>query len=207
MLRRIRIGRIMRLFMRPSVFTLTGFPILWGTSWFERKPDVYLWEKIRPLDPLPLGYRERYANVQAAIGLEALKLLDEWTERTRRHAQRVTEALRRIPWLEPPIVPPDRTHAFYQYCAYFPDRDRTVVGSLKRGVDLETLHVDICTSLELFKPYAAPMPGAEATEQAVQIPVYESLNPAEVARVAEVVRAAAWPNTPARAATAVSHHL
>ena len=59
--------------------------------------------------------------------------------------------------------------------------------SLKHGVDLETLHVDVCPQLELFKAYARPTPGAEATRQAVQIPVYESLSPMDVERVAVVV--------------------
>ena len=66
-------------------------------------------------------------------------------------------------------------------------RDAIVLDCLKHGVDLETLHVDVCTTLELFKAFAAEAPGAEQTEQALQIPVYESLTPAEVERVATVV--------------------
>ena len=191
-LRRIRIGRIQRLFMRPSIFTLTGFPILWGTSWFERKPDVYLWEKIRPLDPLPIGYQERYANVQAAIGLAALKLVDEWTERTRRHAQRVTEALRRIPWLEPPTVPPDRTHAFYQYAVHSNTRDQLAWRAIRRGLDVDTLHVDVCTRLALFGE-ETEAPGAERAADTIQVPVYSSLTDDDVEAVIARLMAAAAP--------------
>ncbi len=54
---------------------------------------MYLWEKIRPLDPLPADYRARYSNVQAAMGLEALKLFDQWTAETQAHAARITAAL------------------------------------------------------------------------------------------------------------------
>jgi dTDP-4-amino-4,6-dideoxygalactose transaminase len=92
-----------------------------------------------------------------------------------------------VPDVRLPNVPSDRTHAFYQYCAYMPGRDAVVLDCLKHGVDLETLHVDVCTTLELFKAFATDAPGAEQTEQALQIPVYESLTPAEVERVATVV--------------------
>jgi dTDP-4-amino-4,6-dideoxygalactose transaminase len=181
-------GRVQRISIRPGVFTWTLFPVLWASSIVGTNPDVYLWEKIRPLDPQPPDYRVRYANVQAVMGLLALKQLDRWTAETRAHAAQITAALADVPGVRLPVVPPDRTHAFYQYCAYMPSRDAIVLQCLRHGVDLETLHVDVCASLDLFKDYAAATPGAEATEQALQIPVYESLTPAEAGRVASVVR-------------------
>ena len=63
------------------------------------------------------------ANVQAAIALEGLAHFDEWTERTRLHARQMDRALRGLPGVRVPIVPPDRTHVYYQYCARVPDRD------------------------------------------------------------------------------------
>ncbi|HUL73892.1 MAG TPA: DegT/DnrJ/EryC1/StrS family aminotransferase [Vicinamibacterales bacterium] len=181
-------GRVQRISIRPRVFTWTLFPVLWVSAIFGTNPDVYLWETIRSLEPLPADYTARYANVQAALGLQALERLDQWTADTQAHAARVTDALRTIPGVRLPVVPPDRTHVFYQYCAYMPARDAVVLQCLRRGVDLETLHVDVCTQMELFKPFAAATPGADETQEAVQIPVYESLTPAEVERVATVVR-------------------
>ena len=84
-------GRVQRISIRPRVFTWTLFPILWASAIFGTNPDVYLWEKIRPLDPLPDDYRARYSNVQAAIGLEALKLsrsVDGGRRRRTRRASR-----------------------------------------------------------------------------------------------------------------------
>ena len=148
-------GRVQRISIRPGVFTWTLFPILWASAYFNTNPDVFLWEPIRPLDPLPAGYRERYANVQAALGLEALKHFDRWTADTQAHAAEVTRRLSDVPGMRLPLVPPDRTHVFYQYCAYVPDRDATVLRCLKRGVDLETLHVDVCPSLPLFQAFTS----------------------------------------------------
>lgn len=181
-------GRVQRISIRPRVFTWTLFPVLWTSAIFGANPDVYLWEKIRPLDPLPDDYRARYSNVQAAMGLEALKRLDQWTADTQAHAASVTAALSGVPGVRLPVVPSDRTHVFYQYCAYMNGRDAIVLDCLRQGVDLETLHVDVCPKLDLFAAFAAAAPGAEETEQALQIPVYESLTAGELERLASVVR-------------------
>src|SRR5215471_6057633 len=67
---RFKVAKAQRFFGRNGVFTVTAFPILWATSWFDWNPDVYLWEKIQPLKPLKPEYLERFPNVQAALGLD-----------------------------------------------------------------------------------------------------------------------------------------
>ncbi len=112
--KRLLQGRVQRISIRPRVFTWTLFPILWASAIVGANPDVYLWETIRPLDPLPADYRARYSNVQAVMGLLALQRLDQWTADTQAHAATITAALADVPGVRLPVVPPDRTHAFYQ---------------------------------------------------------------------------------------------
>jgi perosamine synthetase len=181
-------GRVQRIATRPGVFKWSLFPLMYVGKRLDWSIDMYFWESIRRLDPLPAEYRERMSNVQAAIALEGLSHLDRWTERTQMHAERMSRALRKVPGVKVPEVPPDRTHAFYQYCAYVPHRDEVVDACLRRGVDLETLHVDLCTALELFGSRHAPSPGAQQTTQTVQIPVYELLTDEQIDVVASVVR-------------------
>jgi perosamine synthetase len=188
---RLLIGRLQRIFIRPSVFSISAFPILWVSSLIGANPDVYLWEDIRSLDPLPDAYTERFPNVQAAIGLAALDRLDEWTERTRRHAAVMDRALGDLAGVRTPAIPPKSTHVYYQYCVYGPQRDDLVVRCVRRGVDIETLHVDVCGDLPLFagtrvEPPGAP--GARRAAEAMQIPVYASLTDEQAERVAQVVR-------------------
>ncbi len=188
---RLLVGRLQRIFIKPWVFSISAFPILWVSSLIGANPDVYLWEKIRSLDPLPDSYTERFPNVQAAIGLAALDRLEGWTEDTRRHARAMDEALRDLPGIKTPYVPPGRTHVYYQYCIYGPQRDELVVDCVRRGIDIETLHVDVCSDLELFagarvEPDGAP--GAHRAAGAIQVPVYSTLTDAQAARVARVVR-------------------
>jgi perosamine synthetase len=188
---RLRMGRLQRIFVRPWVFSISLFPVLWVSALIDANPDVFLWEKIRSLNPLPAQYTERFPNVQAAIGLAALDRLDTWTTQAQEHARYMNAVLGGIPGIQVPETPPDRTHVYYQYCVYGPDgpaRDDLVVRCVRRGVDIETLHVDVPPDMPLFEGARAERDGARRAAQAIQIPVYSSLTNDQLHRVAEVVR-------------------
>ena len=188
--RRLLMGRLQRIFIKPWVFSISLFPVLWISALIDANPDVFLWEEIRSLDPPPPQYDEKFPNVQAAIGIEALKHLDEWTAQARAHAEDMNRVLGAIPGVQVPYVPPGCTHVYYQYCAYGPDRvdrDELVVRCVRRGIDIETLHVDVPPDMELFAGAKAEADGARKASQAIQIPVYQSLTDEQMARVAGVV--------------------
>jgi dTDP-4-amino-4,6-dideoxygalactose transaminase len=66
-----------------------------------------------------------------------------------------------------------------------------VVRCVRRGIDIETLHVDVCSDLDLFAGERVEPPGAPGAHRAagaMQIPVYASLTDEQAARVARVVR-------------------
>jgi perosamine synthetase len=184
----LRAGLLQHTFIRPTVYTFSGFPIFWAASWLNAKPDVYLWEKVRPLDPIPGAYRARYSNVQAALGLAGLSRMPEWIGRTRAHARTLDSLLSDIPGVSRPVVPPDRTHVYYQYCAYVPDYQDLVRRCIRKGVDVAPMHVDVCTRVGLFGWQGPRAEGAERAATAVQIPVYESLAEREIERIGQRVR-------------------
>jgi len=188
---RLFTGRLQRIFIKPWVFSISLFPVLWISALIDASPDVFLWEKIRTLSPLPDSYAERFPNVQAAIGVEALKYFDDWTAQTEAHAKQVTRSLAGLPGVRTPFVPDGCTHVYYQYCAYGPERierDDLVVRCVRRGIDIEVLHVDVPPDMELFAGARAEADGARRASQAIQIPVYSSLTVEQAARVATVVR-------------------
>jgi dTDP-4-amino-4,6-dideoxygalactose transaminase len=188
--KRLRMARLERALMKPRVFSLTVFPVLWGASFVSARPDVYLWEKVRPLSSFEPGYRERYSNVQAALGLGGLERLDEWTESTRAHAAAMTAAVSGLPGVSAPPVPADRVHVYYQYCLYVPDRDRTVTRCLRSGLDVEYHHMDVCPDLPLFAASRTDSPGARRTAQALQVPVHAGLRDRDLDLVSRRLRRA-----------------
>jgi perosamine synthetase len=187
--RRLRFGQVQRIAIRPGIFTWALYPRLWLASYLKANPDLAFWEAIRPLDPLPATYRVRYTNVQAAIGLEALAHLDEWTCQTIQRAQAMSEALSEA-GVQIPYVPAGRRHVFYQYAIATKNRDGVVRRCVRHGIDVETLHVDVCTRLPLFGNHHPPMPGAEEAARTIQLPVHVSVRDEDVRRIAHVVRAA-----------------
>jgi dTDP-4-amino-4,6-dideoxygalactose transaminase len=188
---RLLMGRLQRIFIKPWVFSISLFPILWVSALIDANPDVFLWENIRSLHPLPEQYTERFPNVQAAIGIEALKHLDGWTAQVQANARYMDGILGGVPGITVPRVPPDRTHVYYQYCVYGPDgpeRDELVVRCVRRGIDIETLHVDVPPDMELFAGATAEADGARRAAQAMQIPIYAGLTDEQVQRVGTTVR-------------------
>ena len=69
----------------------------------------------------------------------------------------------------------------------FRRRKRAKRRAIRRGVDFETTHVDVCSALSLFKQFAADCPQAEQTVDALQLPVYSRLRTSDVERVLKVV--------------------
>lgn len=199
--RQLRSGRLQQAAIQPRVFSVTAWPVLWLASWFHADVSVYIWDAIRPLMPLPPEYLLRYSNAQAALGLAGLDQLDAWTATSRAHAARLDELLRAVPGLTCPRRHRDRAHVYYQYCIEVARRDAVVRRAVRRGIDLETLHVDVCTDLALFagSPRDAN-PGAARAQAAIQVPVYSSLSSADIDRIAGVVAEAARETTTAAAA-------
>ena len=189
LLKRFLTGFAVRCAVSPRGFTFWGFPIQAVASLFGQYDfSKYLWERIRPLDPFPRAYRQRYSNVQAIVGLRGLAKLDELNARSRNYAQRYTQGLVDCRAVRVPRVFPTAEHVFYQYCIYVSDPARASRRAIRRGVDFETTHVDVCSSLPLFEEFAASCPGAEITEAALQLPVYSRLRTSDVDRVLRVVR-------------------
>src|ERR1051325_4846149 len=143
----------------------------------------YIWEKIRPLNPLPDSYKKRYSNTQAAIGLQMLKAIDAFNAKARAHAERLSEGLRNVRSILPPATIPEAEPVYYQYCIRASDPEALSHRAIRKGIDMEIMHVDICNRLPLFADFATDCPNAESTERTLQLPVYESLTDNDIDRV------------------------
>src|ERR1043166_551761 len=191
LIKRFVVGLAARSLVSPKGFLWWGFPIgsavsLLGDFDFSK----YFWERIRPLEKFPHIYRQRFSNAQAILGLRALAKLDQFNARSRAHAEVYTRGLADCRAIETPRIVSRAEHVFYQYCLYVSDPGRARRRAIRRGVDLETTHVDVCSILPLFEDFAANCPGAENTISALQLPVYSRLRGSDVERVLNVLKTA-----------------
>lgn len=189
--RRFAAGYGARVAVSPKAFTFWGYPLQAAVSLLGHHDlSRFIWEKIRPLEQFPRPYHQRYSNVQALLGLRGLANLQRHNERCRAHAAQYTRGLTDCRNIQTPRVPGDVEHVFYQYCVYTSGSLQLSQWAIRRGIDIETTHVDVCSKLELFEEFRAECPGAEVTEKALQLPVYSRLRESDIDRILRVVREA-----------------
>ena len=79
------------------------------------------WDALRPLDAeadslaTVRGWMYLPGELTCAVARSQLGRLAATTRRGQRNAARLTARLRALPGVEPPLVPPDRTHVFHKY--------------------------------------------------------------------------------------------
>jgi dTDP-4-amino-4,6-dideoxygalactose transaminase len=149
------------------------------------------------------GWNHRMTDMQAALGLCQLDLLDEILVRRRRLAERYTAALERIPGLEPPYDPPYAQRTWQSYCVRvtpgYPVRRTELMRRLladgiatRRGV--MTIHEEASYAAERVH-----LPHSEAaTRDVIILPLFPGMTEAEQDRVIDPLAASA----PAAAAAA-----
>jgi len=194
--KKIVFGSLQRKLIGPYGFTFTMFLAFYIASFFGNYDlSRYLWEQIRPLEPLPKSYRKKYTNAQALIGLRMLDHIDEFNEINRAHAAKLSAALKGVDGIQPPVSPPDTESVYYQYCIRAADPDMLKRRAIRSGLDVEIMHVDICNVLDLFEKSKSSCPIAEGTERTLQLPVYTSLTDRDLNRVIDIIRAEEFSRT------------
>ena len=140
-------------------------------------------------DHAHLGMNSRMDALQASILSVKLRRLDHWTAARRALAARFAAHLRGGP-VRLLDCDPRAQHAYHLLVARVPDRER--VRTALRAEGIETgLHYPIpCHLLPPYRRYAhAPLPVAEtAAEQIVSLPMFPTMTPAQVTRVATEIQ-------------------
>jgi dTDP-4-amino-4,6-dideoxygalactose transaminase len=143
------------------------------------------------------GWNYRMTDMQAALGLCQLEVLDQILDRRRELAERYTEALEEIPGLHAPYDPPDSERTWQSYCVRVDPKapvERTELMRLlltdgiatRRGV--MAIHQE--ASYAAQEPYDLPHTDAAAAD-VLMLPLYPGLTNAQQEFVIErlVIRA------------------
>jgi dTDP-4-amino-4,6-dideoxygalactose transaminase len=140
------------------------------------------------------GWNHRMTDMQAALGLCQLDVLDEILVRRRRLAERYTAALQRIPGLEPPYNPPYAQRTWQSYCVRvtpgYPVGRTELMRSLladgiatRRGV--MTIHEE-----SAYAAQRVHLPHSEAaTRDVIILPLFPGMTEAEQDRVIDALAA------------------
>lgn len=129
-----------------------------------------------------VGYNYRMTDLQAAIGLEQLRRLDDMLERRRYLASRYTSALRKIGWLLAPHQPSGYRHNFQSYMARLaPDapmhRDDVMQTLLDQGISTRRgIMASHSEAPYADKDWSSRLPETErATRETIILPLFHQM--------------------------------
>jgi len=129
-----------------------------------------------------VGYNYRMTDLQAAIGLEQLRRLDDMLERRRYLASRYTSALHKIGWLQAPHEPSGYRHNFQSYMARLaPDapmhRDDVMQTLLDQGISTRRgIMASHSEAPYADKDWSSRLPETErATRETIILPLFHQM--------------------------------
>lgn len=135
-----------------------------------------------------LGFNYRMTDLQAAIGIEQMKRLDDILARRRQLAERYTRLLARIPGIAPPFVPDYATPNYQSYAVRLADdfplgRNDLMEFLLRRGIaarrGIMTSHRE-----KAYQHQGRRLSITErASDQSLLLPLYPTMTEAEQDRV------------------------
>jgi perosamine synthetase len=142
-----------------------------------------------------LGYNYRMTDIQAAVGIEQLKKLDNIMARRGRLAERYNTLLANIDGITPPYAPEEAPHTYQSYCVRL-DPERTVARDM---VMERMLELGIATRRGVMAIHEEPyyvnrfghisLPETEAaTRNTLLLPLFASMTEAEQDRVIDALR-------------------
>ncbi len=141
-----------------------------------------------------LGYNYRMTEIQAAVGLEQLKKLDDLNEKRRKNAEFLTKALKDVRGIETPYVSPHVKHVFHQYVVRVKRGKRNSLASYlrARGIEVAVHYPKPIYKQPVYKKLGYGnlfLPNAErACKEVLSLPVHPSLDRSSLLMLAEAVK-------------------
>lgn len=139
------------------------------------------------------GFNMRMSNIEAAIGIEQLKKLDNNNKLRQKNAYAYFKLLKGTTGIVLPIVPENVTHVFHQYTIritnkYPLTRDRLREELSKNGIDTEIYYPLAINKQKIYKKKNVTMPIAESySKQVLSLPVHPSVTKSDVFKICRII--------------------
>ena len=84
-----------------------------------------------------MGTNYKLSNIQSALGVSQMKIVDTLLNRRIEIAERYTEMLQGVPGIEIPTVPTGGRHSYQTYCIFLEERDRIMKEMREQGIEVQ----------------------------------------------------------------------
>lgn len=138
-----------------------------------------------------LGYNFRMTDISAAIGIVQMTRLENFTEKRRNNAKKLTSALKNVGNIKLPIEKSNCRHVYHQYTIRSPYRDSLCDELTSKEIGTGTYYPLCIHQQPLYKEmgYKDCFPNSEkASKEVVSIPVHPELTDQEVNTVIRVIK-------------------
>ena len=140
--------------------------------------------EIRYQNEIP-GFNFRMTDIHAAIGVQQIKKLENWTEQRIENASIYSELLREVII---PTTPNGYRHVFHQYTILVPRRRDDLASFLsKAGIGNSVYYPTQVHQLPSFKSNLDLPVTERATKMALSIPVHPKLRKKDLRRVSDAI--------------------
>jgi len=183
---------VIRIATSPLVFSAVVYPALALVKKFKSGIiEESFNEDLRELslsEP-PAYYRVRFANLQAAMGVEQLKSLDRNNQKRRKNAELLSSLLKDAGAVTIPSVIPGVESTYLNYVVKLENPDEVIDRLFNKGVDATRGFLIDCSSHQLYKDYHSESPHAcRLSLQSLYLPIYPSLKEKDIYYIADTLK-------------------
>ena len=172
----------------PYIYALMVYPLLY----FNPDKDVVdkiNRTKITYMNKLPDNYNVKCTNLQAAIGVEHLKLLGKMNKKRIRNAQLLNKLLNDSKEIKIPYSLPNVKHVYNHYVIKCKNKQDVLTKLLKKGVDAKRQIHEVCPELDIFSHYKSDCPVSKnINKKIIALPVGPYLNKEDIYKIYEALK-------------------
>ena len=186
LIKKVQTDLIRNFASQPIVFALLTFPVLRFLTWRGgSKLTKFTGDRDQqPLPSLPAEWFESYTSIQAKVGLQQLKQMEEKDTKRKSAINQINISHN---FKDRPIGKDGGENVFWQYIVYadnFPEFQKQLTS---RGVDCATTSLVKISGLESY-PFQGVTPNADRLySTGVYLPCYHQLTKTEISRIANAL--------------------
>ena len=179
---------IMKHITNPHIYTFMVYPLLYCLPKKDIADKINR-TKIRYMDQLPKNYQTKYANLQAKVGIEHLKILDVMNKKRINNAKLLDGLLDNIKGIKPPYKSPNVKHVYDHYVIKCKNKQEIFKKLLKNRIDAKRQIQEVCSELDIFSHYKTNCPVAKnINKEVIGLPVGPYLNEKEIYKIYQALK-------------------
>ena len=186
LIKKVQTDLIRNFASQPIVFALLTFPVLRFLTWRGgSKLTKFTGDRDQqPLPSLPAEWFESYTSIQAEVGLQQLKQMEEKDTKRKSAINQINSSHN---FKDRPIGKDGGENVFWQYIVYadnFPEFQKQLTS---RGVDCATTSLVKISGLESY-PFQGVTPNADRLySNGVYLPCYHQLTKTQISRISSAL--------------------